>query len=246
MIISLDSLGQRLWIMGVLVLWAGLLFGGFLFGRYEPLSGRRMPRWTRLASSAILVTLGWSWTIFLVNSSLIGPALIPIALGMSLGFVGDLALAQVFGGKQSFLIGIGAFALGHISYITGMVWLAHLLHLTSGGAFAVGLGLWMLVGVLGWFVVAAGAGQLGNLALPYSLLLCGTAAIATALAIQSVFFVPVAFGAGLFVISDLLIAAERFRDLRFPLLDDVVWLTYGPAQVLIVCVAEFGLRFLSH
>ena len=45
----------------LLIAWAALLFGGFIFGK--PQAGRegRMPTWTRMASSLVLVVAGWGW-----------------------------------------------------------------------------------------------------------------------------------------------------------------------------------------
>jgi len=43
-----------------------------------------------------------------------------------------------------------------------------------------------------------------------------------------------AWGATLFVVSDMILAAERFAGAQSHLIDDWVWLTYGPAQMLIV------------
>jgi hypothetical protein len=71
-------------------------------------------------------------------------------------------------------------------------------------------------------------------ALPYALLLAGTTGIATGLAVQDSSLIPVALGAALFLASDLILAGELFNGLSFPLIGDVVWLTYGPAQALIV------------
>jgi hypothetical protein len=48
---------------------------------------------------------------------------------------------------------------------------------------------------------------------------------------------PLALGAALFLLSDLILAGELFRGWRRPGLD-VVWLTYGPAQMLIVYSAR--------
>ena len=36
---------------------------------------------------------------------------------------------------------------------------------------------------------------------------------------------------------DLILAAQLFSGLAFPLIGDVIWLTYGPAQALIVYAA---------
>ena len=43
-----------------------------------------------------------------------------------------------------------------------------------------------------------------------------------------------AIGAGLFLFSDLVLAGELFADYKFKSVGDVVWLTYGPGQMLIV------------
>ena len=47
-------------------------------------------------------------------------------------------------------------------------------------------------------------------------------------------FIPLALGAALFLLSDLILAGEMFSGLSFPLIGDAIWLTYGPAQMLIV------------
>jgi hypothetical protein len=71
-------------------------------------------------------------------------------------------------------------------------------------------------------------------ALPYALLLASTAGFATGLALQDSTFLLLALGAALFLLSDLILAAQLFNHLQFPLIGDVIWLTYGPAQMLIV------------
>ena len=78
-------------------------------------------------------------------------------------------------------------------------------------------------------------------ALPYALLLASTAGFATGLALQSALFIPLALGAGLFLISDLILATQLFNKAYFWLISDVVWLTYGPGQMLIV----FSIIFLT-
>ena len=52
MFTTLPQPWQRTWLIGLLVLWAVLLFGGFVFGRPDA-RGRRMPRWARIALSLI-------------------------------------------------------------------------------------------------------------------------------------------------------------------------------------------------
>ena len=50
-------------------------------------------------------------------------------------------------------------------------------------------------------------------------------------------------GAALFLISDLILAAQLFNDLHFRGVGDVVWLTYGPGQMLIVYSVTLGKLF---
>ncbi len=40
---------------------------------------------------------------------------------------------------------------------------------------------------------------------------------------------PATFGGALFLASDLILAGQLFSALSFPLIGDVIWLTYGPA-----------------
>ncbi len=64
--------------------------------------------------------------------------------------------------------------------------------------------------------------------------LASTAGFASGLALQAGGFTPLAIGAALFLLSDLILAAQLFNNLRFRFIGDIVWLTYGPAQMLIV------------
>jgi hypothetical protein len=96
---------------------------------------------------------------------------------------------------------------------------------------------WWLIALVGWYVVVF-RGQkhtfLHYAALPYGLLLATTAGLATSLALQESVFIPLAIGTALFLISDFTLAAQLFNGLHFTMIGDVVWLTYGPAQMLIV------------
>src|SRR5689334_22724491 len=82
-------------LLGALVVWALLLFGGFLFGKRNAEGTRRMPTWTRMASSFTLVVAGWLWYAFTRETG-VGDYALLIAVGMSLGFLGDLFLAPLF------------------------------------------------------------------------------------------------------------------------------------------------------
>ncbi len=109
--------------LGLVILWGALLFGGFALGTIRhPGTDRRIPTWARMGSSAALVAAGWSWVILTWGGSVQAFA-VWIALGMTLGFVGDLALADQLPdlGIEPVLVGMGAFGLGHVAYIIAML-----------------------------------------------------------------------------------------------------------------------------
>ena len=66
----------------------------------------------------------------------------------------------------------------------------------------------------------------------------------TALAISDRRLTPMAVGAALFLLSDLLLAVWIFHDWVFRPFD-LVWLSYGPGQMLIVYGAIVMLRILD-
>lgn len=219
---------QRFWLIGLLVVWAIFLFGGFVFGKGE----RRMPAWTRMASSAALVLAAWSW--FALNR---GSFSLLLALGMTLGFVGDLWLAGVLPFGRSVIGGIVAFGIGHIFYISAILTFGNQHGLDASAPRWGALIVWLFIGLVGWYLVVfrrQEATMLHWAALPYALLLASTAGLATGLALQASHFIPLAIGAALFLLSDLILAGELFSGLQFPLISDLIWLTYGPGQALIV------------
>lgn len=236
MFAALDNNFQRYWLIGLLVLWAVFLFGGFIFGPAGEAS-RRMPTWTRMASSATLVVAAFSWYAFSRGSGVTNYALL-VAIGMVFGFIGDLWLAGLLPGGRNVIGGILAFGIGHVFYIVAFLRLSTQLGLTASGPRWIALGIFWLIGLVGWYLVvyrgAAAPGLVHWIALPYALLLATTAGLATGMALQDSRFVLLAVGAGLFLLSDLILAGEMFSGLKFPLIGDVIWLTYGPAQMLIV------------
>ncbi len=247
-VIHLASPLQRAWLTALVILWACFLFGGFLFGKTNSKSNRRMPTWTRMASSMTLVIASWSWFIFTRTSPVIAFSLL-IAIGMMFGLIGDLFLAQVIPLSQPTFGGIAAFGLGHIAYIIAMLQFGNQSGLDAPAPRWAALCLWLLIGLCGWYFVIFRGNKPTSLhiaALAYTLLLSSTAGFATDLALQSPAFVPMAIGGGLFLLSDLILAAQLFNDLQFPLIGDVVWLTYGPAQMLIVFAVNGALMVVGH
>ncbi|HEU4784097.1 MAG TPA: lysoplasmalogenase [Ktedonobacterales bacterium] len=232
---AVHSAATSAWLIALLVVWAALLLGSVVA---SILSRQRMVTGLRLASSLALVVAAWSWHLVARATPTVTLFALLVALGMTLGFVGDLLLADALPIEQGFLAGMGAFALGHLAYI------AAILSLTLRFQWVVE-GIALLVGLAGWYVVVFRGGKdammLRWAALPYALLLATTAGVATGLAIQTPAFLPLALGAALFLVSDLLVAGEQFGSLRFPHSGDAVWLTYGPAQMLIVYAVNSAL-----
>jgi hypothetical protein len=216
--------------------WATLLFGGFISGHYDAAAGRWQPTWARIGSSFALVVTAWCFAL-LGRSVELAPFALLIAIGMTLGFIGDLFMAGQLPGSQPAVGGMGSFGLGHVAYIAAALTAGRLLGLEEPVLWAA-LGGWLLIGFTGWyFVVFSGreAGVLHRLALPYSLLLAGTAGVATGLALQDAHFWPFAAGAALFFVSDMILAAGLFGDHRHRKLPDLaIWLTYGTGQMLII------------
>lgn len=236
-IISNNPLHLILWIG-----WAVLLFGGFIIGKPTANNPRRMPTWGRLGSSLVLVVAAWLWLAQVSAQTPLTDTtfLLLLAIGMTFGFIGDIFMA-----KGITIGGIGAFGIGHVAYIASFfsfmshlhVWTRELPHPAFVGVVAA----WLLVGLIGWVIVLwrnqDERGFLHWAALGYCLLLSATAGVATGVAIsyeRNLWLL--ALGAALFLLSDLIIAAGLFQKWKFPFMDDVIWLTYGPAQMLIVFI----------
>lgn len=222
----------------LLFLWMALLFGGFLLFPYNPRTNRRMPTWTRMASSSVLVIAAWVWFALAQATSAAQFGLL-IAIGMTLGFVGDLFMARLIIKRELFVLaGMSAFGLGHIAYIAGILTFANMRGLNDASRILPALIACWLFAIGGWYMVVYCGAQsrsiMHSAALPYALLLATTTGVAAGLWLQNAAFLPLAIGTALFLLSDLLLAAELFNGLKFKMIGDVVWLLYGPAQALIV------------
>jgi hypothetical protein len=219
----------------LLLLWAAFLFGGFALGQMDEAERTRIPTWARMSSSFTLVVAAWSWHG--MASERVGRFGLLVAVGMTFGFIGDLALAELLHLPDPTLAGMGAFGIGHIAYIAAIVLHSNERGLTARwpryGAWAT----WLAIGAIAWAIVVLPSQEPAALrlaALPYTLLLASTVGLATGLALQAVTFTPLAIGAGLFFLSDLILAGQMFRHMQFRGIGDLVWLTYGPGQMLIV------------
>jgi hypothetical protein len=227
---------ERLPLLILLVAWAIFLFGGFILGRRAEDGTRRMPVWTRMTSSLTLAIAAWYWNSLAQDTDASWFAF-PVAVGMTLGFIGDLFMAKlIIKSDKHILGGIGSFGLGHIGYIAGFVGFGDWIGATNGRSIA--WVVWLIIGAVGWYLAVyrgqAKRSTLHYVALPYALLLASSAGFATGLALNVSLFIPLAIGCALFLLSDLVLAAQLFAGLSFPLIGDLIWLTYGPAQMLIV------------
>ncbi len=229
-------------VIALWLLWALLLFGGFALGSAADDPTHRMPTWTRMASSLALVAAGWAWFALSRSGGGRGDQGSPrfplfLALGMTAGLAGDLILAGLLPGGENVLAGIAAFGIGHVLYIAAILHWAGAHGLNRAGPRWASFAAWWVIGALAWYLVVFRGQEATVLhwaALPYALLLAGTCGAATGVAAQTRTFVPMAVGAALFLASDLILAAQLFNDLDFALIGDVIWLTYGPGQMLIV------------
>lgn len=238
----------RLIVTVLLVVWAALLFGGFALGRPTGQPPRRMPIWTRMASSLALVIAAWAWWLPSYESGVEDYAW-GIAVGMTFGMVGDLCMAGLLRMGDRIIGGILAFSVGHVVYIIAILSLGDRFGLDVTGVRLGAWLAWLFIGVLAWYAIVYRPAKKRTLvhviALGYALLLASTAGLATGLALQNGLFWGLALGAALFLLSDMILAGELFGGLRFPLLSDVVWLTYGPGQMLIVYSVDAALRLAA-
>jgi hypothetical protein len=144
---------------------------------------------------------------------------------------------------------MATFGLGHVAYIIGIWRFGSQIGLTDGTARWASLIVWWIIGAVAWYFVVYRGQQpttLHQAALPYALLLASTAGMATGLAWQQGQFTWLAIGAALFLISDLILATQLFNGTTFPLIGDVIWLTYGPGQMLIVYSAATAVSLIQN
>ncbi len=231
------------------LIWAGLLFGVFFLGELNAAETHHVPTWCRMGSSMMLAGTAWIGAIALMQAASARYAAL-IAVGMTLGLLGDLFNAGwiVADSQQGTLGGMISFGLGHIAYIAACLNLRRRAGLTCASTLRYSLIGWELFAVAGWFVVVwMGTKNLPLRlpALPYCMLLAGTAGFTTALGLQSRSLIGLGLGGALFLISDLILAFPLFRD-SFYLSGDAVWLTYGPGQMLIVFSIPAAARLCSR
>lgn len=234
------SAAWRYVLIALWLAWAWLLLGQALMQPLNAEGSGHIPRWARMASSAVLVVAG---VVFYIRAQ---PGVARrvsgwIALGMAWGYLGDLFNADLvpIGLKDPVLGGIVSFGLGHLAYMKGTAELARGLGLSWSARRLWAIVFWQVVAAIGWYFCCYRGDPTSVLvwpALPYSLLLAGTAGMMCGVALEAPRASVMALGAALFLLSDMILAVRLFHG-PFRLASDAVWLVYGPGQMLIV----FGL-----
>lgn len=213
----------------------GLLLVAFVFGTYNPERTRRTIKPLRLATSVILAAC--AWLLWLNSPRDLADVALSLALGMTLGCLGDLILAGVIPLPKRMIGGIIAFGIGHAFYIIGFMNLAAMRGLAnpiSGSLFWV---VYVLASSFLWVLFINNPAKSRTLnigSLIYAWLISVMAGAAGGLAIQDPRFTLTAIGGGLFLLSDLILGNRELRDNGWFLVHDVVWVLYIAGQVLIV------------
>lgn len=217
--------------------WALLLSGGLLARVVDASFFSTFETELKAGSSLMLVALGWLATMCCERRGRTAMAL--IAVGITLGCLGDASplLGDLWPDPQRTLGNMVLFGLGHVAYIRAFCLLNDTPPTeTTNRRWYVTLALWLAIGGVAWLFSA----QLGSRhpimklpALGYTLLLSSTTGVAFGFATNNRTFLPIAIGALLFLTSDVLLAIWIFHDTVYRPLD-LVWLTYGVGQMLIV------------
>lgn len=219
-------------LLALWVLWLAFLIGSLVTAAVRP--DRRVSVAGKIGSSVLLALAAW---VGCFSGRPTVAAGVPVALAMTLGLFGDLALARLLRLSQPELVGVAGFGLGHACYCVAILAYASRAGLTALLPMIVGLVIWWVVGVGCWYLAVWRGNEPTPLhwaTLIYALLLSTTAGLASGIGLQWSSLLPIAAGGALFVSSDLLIAADMSGEIRLPARDILVWATYGPAQMLIV------------
>lgn len=232
-------------LLGLFILSNGL---AIVLGKPNAAHTQRAIPWLQRSTSLQLAIMAWLfWGLLLRTTSLGGGSLL-IAIGMSVSFIADLIMAEIIRVPNRVIGGIATFALAH-----GLYSGAYLLVGQTLGVFQVGVvglclsGLW-IIGLLIWrqWVYSPSMPMLMNqAALGYMVVIATMVGLALAAALGDPRLWTLAVGAGLFMISDIILGNQIFRKRPWRYVNEVVWLTYISGQALIVWSNLAALRVLS-
>lgn len=198
----------------------------------------------RTGSCLVLVAAAsWNWWALLGRPA--ARAAGWFALGMALGFYGDSHVAAWLWWppvREPLVGGIVFFGFGHLAYVVGSIALARRLP-ADGRRWSTPILAWQMVALAAWAAIALSSTRqqaLRGPTLGYTLLVAATPGATTVLWQRSRAFAALALGAALFLASDMLLAYQAFHG-AFPGLDELIWLCYGPGQMLIIYGSRWGI-----
>lgn len=191
-------------------------------------SSGSLSQFRHITKPAILTTL---IIYFVVNNKGLSPSTkILTLLALILSLLGDILLLFDDGAPNFFIAGLGSFLLAHIMYA--------MVFLKKGKPHK---GIWLFLSVLVlygfglFYMIKDGLAHMLSPVLLYimAIFTMATAAYARKARVVSISFYFVLIGALLFLLSDSLIAVDKFYK-PFQLSNMSIMLTYGFAQLLIV------------
>ncbi|MEP3294937.1 MAG: lysoplasmalogenase [Pseudoruegeria sp.] len=163
----------------------------------------------------------------LILAGVLSDAPIWLLAALTCSALGDWALSR--SGDKSFLHGMIAFAMAHIGYIFGMLTLAPVFSVLP-------VGIVLLLGLSTELWLHPYTDRLQFPVRIYVIIIGAMGAVAVSL--PSTYGIAI-LGAGFFLLSDSLIAIEKFRfKLETSIMSGLIWITYVIAQVLLF----YGLR----
>lgn len=226
----------RLALAILLVLWTGALVGSLVLEITDaPVAHSTVSSLLR-STSPLLVIIAWVLYAGGRGDGL-GTVRLLVAIGMSVSCVGDVVMGQIIPTPEPILTGIAVFGTAHIIYIIAFAIVAGRLGLRSARVRWASMGVAVAVGVACWstFVrTPAAPVALNTGALVYALIIGSMGGMALSLALQSRRFIATAVGAGLFMLSDVMLGAWALRDTRWEYIGEAVWWSYIIGQMLIV------------
>lgn len=224
-------------VLGTLfVLWVVALVGSLALELTNAPVAHSTVSWLLRSTSPLLVLIGWVFYAGGRGDGL-GTVRLLVAIGMSVSCVGDVVMGQIIPTSEPILTGIAVFGTAHIIYIIAFTIVAGRFGLTSSRLRWASMGVAVAVGVACWSIFVrtpAAAAALNIGALVYALIIGSMGGMALSLAVQDGRFVWTAVGAGLFMLSDVMLGAWALRDTRWEYIGEAVWWSYIIGQMLIV------------
>jgi len=220
----------------LLTLWTVALVGSLALELTDAPIAHSTVTWLFRSTSPLLVLIAW---VFYAGGPCDGlrPVRLLVAIGMSVSCLGDVVMGQIIPTPEPILTGIAVFGTAHIIYIITFAMVAGRFVLASSRLRWTSIALAVAVGVACWSIFVrtpSAAAALNTGALVYALIIGSMGGMALSLALQDRRFIFTAVGAGLFMLSDVILGARALRDARWEYIGEAVWWSYIIGQMLIV------------